>query len=968
LGNATYVEVKAVPTDKILNKPLWDYPVQGPGALATVGAALANKNNPSRMVMFLDPRLNVKSIGEISPNIDSLKFAEEVRKYAKATGATAAVAYGSFGSDAPILERLVREGILVDAYVVGIGGLRDAMMSPPSLLKIPDIVEAEDQVVRNAGEKLLFSPNVQTDLGQKQIDSPSQLGYSKSASAGEADIYGTRPEQRGDRGGRILRGSYTPLEGAPTIAGATGPTPGLVEAARSYAAASGIPHKRQAVYVEVDEARARRIAAAYEEMKHAPRDPKVQEAYADMIRQTKDQYQALVDAGYEFSFFDSASDPYAGNPTAAMRDLRTNKRMAVYGTYDGYGTEGVTGAAIEDNPMLEPTGLTWPDQRGVMRPVLANDLFRAVHDAFGHGLEGAGFRARGEENAWQAHIRLFTGPAKGAVTSETRGQNSWLNFGPHGDRNRTAKLEDTVFSEQKTGLMPEWTWNEGVSPDEESRYSPAVTPDRQYITRVPGTTVKAEKLELPAIDKEIKELTDSLATAATPAEKKAIRSQIKDLTASKKDVVPKVSYTILKQAKGLQKSLQKNALAGAKNMAKQVTMQAEYFGRLDAAVEQVKQDPARFVDPKGYVEFMRTAGVHGSVLMPPPGAAVLLNNPQQYVSYVNGEYHGSKTKPGTIAAAMSGLDSTVAMRQAIQNRTPEASGFIAPPPMVVALHHFWGILSRQLPPIHQEAAWLRLASQPAVLEHIQKSIKGTLGPDFTQEKWDAIVDAAFKTTAQPGNLLGNQGKSNANAFYLMLTKWNGAWDKVSEVYATPSSREMGRRFWALNRGASGIKNKVQRFIGLTFGIPGLIMDRWKFVEFFMGQFGKSPQDYFKYTSTGTPEDVAGIYGGYGPIENGDPNFSLAFYEGMETVLQAAIDNSPDLKNLLGKHPNVGGLHWVGWNAIKNEAVGHSSLDLTFDLLKNPDINPASVLEQVRAKEYYTEGLDGNTLKRFTLKP
>jgi hypothetical protein len=100
-----------------------------------------------------------------------------------------------------------------------------------------------------------------------------------------------------------------------------------------------------------------------------------------------------------------------------------------------------------------------------MRPVLANDLFRAVHDAFGHGLEGAGFRAQGEENAWQAHARLFTGPALGAITSETRGQNSWLNYGPYGETNRNASLEDTVFADQKTGLMPEWTWTEGKAED-----------------------------------------------------------------------------------------------------------------------------------------------------------------------------------------------------------------------------------------------------------------------------------------------------------------------------------------------------------------------------------------------------------------------------------------------------------------------------------------------------------------------
>ena len=276
-----------------------------------------------------------------------------------------------------------------------------------------------------------------------------------------------RSERAGDGGGRNIGGAETPLAGAPNVPGATGPDPRLVDVARRYAIKAGIPYRRQGEYVKVDPERGERIARAYADMKHDPQNPKVKEAYADLIRQTKDQYQALVDDGYKFSFFDADTDPYDGNPSSAMRDLRANKSMAVFGTYAGYGTEGITGAAVEDNPMLESTGLKWPDQSGVMQDVTANDLFRAVHDAFGHGLEGSSFRARGEENAWQAHIRLFTGPAVAAITSETRGQNSWLNFGPYGETNRSAKIDGTIFAEQKTGLMPEWTWTEGRSPDME---------------------------------------------------------------------------------------------------------------------------------------------------------------------------------------------------------------------------------------------------------------------------------------------------------------------------------------------------------------------------------------------------------------------------------------------------------------------------------------------------------------------
>jgi len=271
----------------------------------------------------------------------------------------------------------------------------------------------------------------------------------------------------GDGAGRYSGGGLAPLAGAPTVEGASGPDPRLVAVAEKYAADNGIPLQRQATFVEVDAERATRIAAAYDAMEHAPNDPRVKEAFENLIEQTKAQYQALADAGYQFFFIDPENDLYEGNPWNAMRDLRANQRMAVFPTEAGFGS-GATDTDISGNPMEVDTGLEWafgaPD--GPKKRVLANDLFRAVHDAFGHGLEGAGFRARGEENAWQAHVRLFTGSAVAAITTETRGQNSWLNYGPHGETNRNAKVEDTVFADQKTGLLPEWAWLEGRALDE----------------------------------------------------------------------------------------------------------------------------------------------------------------------------------------------------------------------------------------------------------------------------------------------------------------------------------------------------------------------------------------------------------------------------------------------------------------------------------------------------------------------
>lgn len=286
--------------------------------------------------------------------------------------------------------------------------------------------------------------------------------FNQSANTGVLDAQDTQTDD--GRGARQESGSQAPLPGAPNVEGASGPDPRLTRVAEDYARSIGKSFPRQAEFVTVDPAFATRIADAYAAMEHNPQDMDVRLAYAQLIEQTTAQYRALEAAGYQFWFFDENTDPYAGNPWNAMRDLRANQKMAVFATEAGFGS-GDTDLDVSDNPLMSDTGIEWsygaPD--GPKKRVLANDLFRAVHDAFGHGLEGAGFRARGEENAWQAHARLFTGRALGALTSETRGQNSWLNYGPHGEKNRTAGVEDTIFADQKTGLMPSWTWTENIA-------------------------------------------------------------------------------------------------------------------------------------------------------------------------------------------------------------------------------------------------------------------------------------------------------------------------------------------------------------------------------------------------------------------------------------------------------------------------------------------------------------------------
>ena len=57
-----------------------------------------------------------------------------------------------------------------------------------------------------------------------------------------------------------------------------------------------------------------------------------------------------------------------------------------------------------------------------------SEVFRVVHDYFGHGILGNQFGAIGEENATLQHLDLYSAKALPAVVFQTRGQNSWVNY------------------------------------------------------------------------------------------------------------------------------------------------------------------------------------------------------------------------------------------------------------------------------------------------------------------------------------------------------------------------------------------------------------------------------------------------------------------------------------------------------------------------------------------------------------
>lgn len=260
-------------------------------------------------------------------------------------------------------------------------------------------------------------------------------------------------------------GTRKPLEGLPTKAMkigdehfVPGPIGSIHDVAEAYMKGLDRPYTPPTKYHPIDEDHSRAIARAFEEMPHTPDDPATKASYDALIKETQAQYNAIKGTGLKIEpIRPDMPDPYAANPRLAAKDVAENNHLWYFPTESGFGS-GAT--SLEGHPMMRATGETIGD-----KPLLANDMFRIVHDYFGHLKEGHGFRAAGEDNAYRTHSAMYSDLARPAMTTETRGQNSWVNYGPHGETNRKASAADTVYADQKVGLMPEWTMRDRGSPE-----------------------------------------------------------------------------------------------------------------------------------------------------------------------------------------------------------------------------------------------------------------------------------------------------------------------------------------------------------------------------------------------------------------------------------------------------------------------------------------------------------------------
>ena len=134
-------------------------------------------------------------------------------------------------------------------------------------------------------------------------------------------------------------------------------------------------------------------------------DDLLEKSYLQLAKEVKSQFDSLPIA---MSYYRGGEGNYKSSKEM-FEDIDKRGHMFVY---QGGEPHDFLGSTDPD------TGLSY------------NEMFRAVHDYFGHAVHRNQFGPMGEETAWAAHSQMFSPLARIAMSSETRGQNSLVNYSP----------------------------------------------------------------------------------------------------------------------------------------------------------------------------------------------------------------------------------------------------------------------------------------------------------------------------------------------------------------------------------------------------------------------------------------------------------------------------------------------------------------------------------------------------------
>jgi hypothetical protein len=194
-----------------------------------------------------------------------------------------------------------------------------------------------------------------------------------------------------------------------------------------------------------------RIADAFETGTQYTRE--TLHAYDLFIDELLLQWEYVLKSGLHIEPWQGEGDAYKSSADL-FADVYQNNHMYFFLTSQGFGSASET-----RHPLLYKSGY----YIGTVELVY-NDIFRIVHDYFGHCIYGFQFGLKGETNAWQSHLAMFHSKgAKRALTNETQGQTAFYQAGKHLRRvDGTLPLRnepdfipyaDRPFAEQRVQLL-----------------------------------------------------------------------------------------------------------------------------------------------------------------------------------------------------------------------------------------------------------------------------------------------------------------------------------------------------------------------------------------------------------------------------------------------------------------------------------------------------------------------------------
>ncbi|MBW4722023.1 crotonobetainyl-CoA--carnitine CoA-transferase [Saccharothrix obliqua] len=207
---------------------------------------------------------------------------------------------------------------------------------------------------------------------------------------------------------------------------ARGTAADFVAVARSYVDAhpdlsSGSVDEVPGLELDLDERFCLEVADVYDRAPRLYWDDEIAGRYALFKQANLVQYQAIRAAGLDVRPWADRRNPYRDSRDLARR-VRESGVLHVFLTAVGHGP----GEPVGFHPLREPSGVV---EHGVA--LTHNDVFRVVHDVFGHVMHGHSFGPSGEFRATRTHLPMYPVEVHPVLLTEQVGQVCWFFFGPH---------------------------------------------------------------------------------------------------------------------------------------------------------------------------------------------------------------------------------------------------------------------------------------------------------------------------------------------------------------------------------------------------------------------------------------------------------------------------------------------------------------------------------------------------------